>query len=120
MTTTFEETAATSETTTADETPTARPGTEAFDEVLRQTIGGMDAKQVFGQPIESDGALFLPVAKGRGGGGAGGDNAGNGGVGQNGHTGGDGSAGIGGAGGAGGTGSSGSVTTADTSRRRWK
>ena len=79
MTTTFEETAATSETTTADETPTARPGTEAFDEILRQTIGGMDAKQVFGQPIERDGALFLPVAKVRGGGGAGGDNAGNGG-----------------------------------------
>jgi uncharacterized spore protein YtfJ len=79
MTTTFEETAAMSDAGSTSETSTARPGTEAFDEILRQTIGGMDAKQVFGQPIERDGVLFLPVAKVRGGGGAGGDNAGNGG-----------------------------------------
>lgn len=79
MTTTFEEKAAASETGTAGDSPMVRPGTEAFDEVIRQTIGGMDAKQVFGEPIERDGALFVPAAKVRGGGGAGGDNAGNGG-----------------------------------------
>lgn len=79
MTTTFEETAATRDAGSAEEVPMVRPGTEAFDELIRRTIGGMEAKQVFGTPIERDGALFLPAAKVRGGGGAGGDNAGNGG-----------------------------------------
>ena len=59
----------------------ATTGTQAVDEVIRRTIGGMQAKQVFGEPIERDGALFIPAAKVRGGGGGGGDNAGNGGAG---------------------------------------
>ena len=56
-----------------------RTGSETLDEVIRRTIGGMDAKQVFGAPIERDGVLFVPAAKVRGGGGAGGDTEGNGG-----------------------------------------
>jgi uncharacterized spore protein YtfJ len=66
--------------TKAGETDTkGRTGSETLDEVIRRTIGGMDAKQVFGAPIERDGALFVPTAKVRGGGGAGGDTEGNGG-----------------------------------------
>ena len=56
-----------------------RTGSETLDEVIRRTIGGMEAKQVFGAPIERDGVLFVPAAKVRGGGGAGGDTEGNGG-----------------------------------------
>ena len=56
-----------------------RTGSETLDEVIRRTIGGMDAKQVFGAPIERDGVLCVPAAKVRGGGGAGGDTEGNGG-----------------------------------------
>ena len=48
-----------------------RTGSETLDEVIRRTIGGMDAKQVFGAPIERDGVLFVPAAKVRGGGGFG-------------------------------------------------
>ena len=46
---------------------------------MRQTIDGMQPKQVFGEPIEQDGTIFLPAAKVRGGGGGGGDTEGNGG-----------------------------------------
>jgi uncharacterized spore protein YtfJ len=56
-----------------------RTGPETLDEVIRRTIGGMEAKQIFGAPIERDGVVYLPAAKVRGGGGAGGDNEGNGG-----------------------------------------
>src|SRR4029079_10594039 len=56
-----------------------RTGSETLDEGIRRTIAGMDAKQVFGAPIERDGVLFVPAAKVRGGGGAGGDTEGNGG-----------------------------------------
>ena len=54
-------------------------GSQTLDEVIRRTIGGMEAKQVFGAPIEREGVLYLPAAKVRGGGGAGGDTEGNGG-----------------------------------------
>lgn len=56
-----------------------RTGSQTLDEVIRRTIGGMEAKQVFGAPIEREGVLYLPAAKVRGGGGAGGDTEGNGG-----------------------------------------
>lgn len=44
-------------------------------------LEGMHVKRVFGDPIERDGALFIPAAKVRGGGGGGGDTEGNGGAG---------------------------------------
>ena len=44
-------------------------------------LEGMHVKRVFGEPIERDGALFIPAAKVRGGGGGGGDTEGNGGAG---------------------------------------
>jgi uncharacterized spore protein YtfJ len=44
-------------------------------------LEGMHVKRVFGEPIERDGALFVPTAKIRGGGGGGGDAEGNGGAG---------------------------------------
>ena len=65
--------------TATEPTPSGRTGAETLDEVIRRTIGGMEAKQVFGAPIERDGVLFVPAAKVRGGGGAGGDTEGNGG-----------------------------------------
>ena len=46
---------------------------------MRQTIDGMQPKQVYGEPIERDGTIFLPAAKVRGAGGGGGDTEGNGG-----------------------------------------
>ena len=45
------------------------------------TLEGMHVRRVFGEPIERDGALFIPAAKIRGGGGGGGDTEGNGGAG---------------------------------------
>jgi uncharacterized spore protein YtfJ len=54
-------------------------GTGSVQELIRRTIEGMQAKQVFGEPIERDGVTFLPAAKVRGGGGIGGDTDGNGG-----------------------------------------
>jgi uncharacterized spore protein YtfJ len=48
---------------------------------IQNVIDGMHPKQVFGEPIERDGVVFLPAAKVRGGGGGGGDTAGNGGAG---------------------------------------
>jgi uncharacterized spore protein YtfJ len=46
---------------------------------MERTIESMQPKQVFGEPIERDGAIFLPAAHVRGGGGGGGDTEGNGG-----------------------------------------
>jgi uncharacterized spore protein YtfJ len=65
--------------TPSDAAGLSRTGNEKLDEVIRRTIGGMEAKQVFGAPIEREGVLYLPAAKVRGGGGAGGDTEGNGG-----------------------------------------
>jgi uncharacterized spore protein YtfJ len=48
-------------------------------EIMERTIEGMDPGHVFAEPIERDGALYLPVAKVAGGGGGGGDTDGNGG-----------------------------------------
>ena len=48
---------------------------------MESTLQGMNPKQVFGEPIERDGAVFLPAARVRGGGGGGGDTEGNGGAG---------------------------------------
>jgi len=45
------------------------------------TLDALHVRRVFGEPIERDGALFIPAAKVRGGGGGGGDNQGNGGSG---------------------------------------
>ena len=42
--------------------------TSNLQEIMRRTIDGMEPKHVFGEPIERDGALFLPVAKVTGGG----------------------------------------------------
>lgn len=53
--------------------------TSSLQEIMQRTIDGMEPHHVFGQPIERDGALFLPVAKVTGGGGSGGDTEGNGG-----------------------------------------
>ena len=50
-------------------------------EAMNSTIEGMQPRQVFREPIERDGAVFLPAAKVRGGGGGGGDTEGNGGAG---------------------------------------
>ncbi len=48
-------------------------------DTMRQTIEGMQPTQVFGEPIERDGTIFLPAAKVRGGGGGGNDSEGSGG-----------------------------------------
>ena len=53
--------------------------TDTLQQVMERTIEGMHPRQVFGEPIERDGAIFLPAAKVVGGGGGGGDTAGNGG-----------------------------------------
>ena len=63
----------------AESISTATTGTQGVQELIRRTIEGMRATQVFGEPIERDGATFLPAAKVRGGGGSGGDTEGNGG-----------------------------------------
>jgi uncharacterized spore protein YtfJ len=55
--------------------------TNVLKEAMNSTIEGMQPRQVFGEPIERDGAVFLPAAKVRGGGGGGGDTEGNGGAG---------------------------------------
>ena len=52
--------------------------TSNLQEIMQRTIAGMEPNHVFGEAIERDGALFLPVAKVTGGGG-GGDTDGNGG-----------------------------------------
>jgi uncharacterized spore protein YtfJ len=49
---------------------------ETLQDIMQRTIAGMDPGHVFAEPIERDGALFLPVAKVGGGGGGGGDNEG--------------------------------------------
>jgi uncharacterized spore protein YtfJ len=53
--------------------------TSVIQDTMQRTIDGMHPKQVYGEPIERDGVIYLPAAKVRGGGGAGGDTAGNGG-----------------------------------------
>ncbi len=53
--------------------------TSNLQEIMQRTISGMEPGHVFAEPIERDGALFLPVAKVAGGGGGGNDTDGNGG-----------------------------------------
>lgn len=53
--------------------------TNNLQEIMQRTIAGMEPGHVFGEPIERDGAMFLPVAKVAGGGGGGNDTEGNGG-----------------------------------------
>jgi uncharacterized spore protein YtfJ len=53
--------------------------TTTVQQIMERTIEGMHPRQVFGEPIERDGAIFLPVAKVVGGGGGGNDTDGNGG-----------------------------------------
>jgi uncharacterized spore protein YtfJ len=53
--------------------------TNNLQDIMQRTIEGMRPNHVFGEPIERDGALFLPAAKVAGGGGGGGDTEGNGG-----------------------------------------
>jgi uncharacterized spore protein YtfJ len=53
--------------------------TSMLQGTMQRTIEGMQPKQVFGEPIERDGVIYLPAAKVRGGGGGGGDTDGNGG-----------------------------------------
>jgi uncharacterized spore protein YtfJ len=53
--------------------------TTALQDTMQRTIDGMQPRQVYAEPIERDGTVFLPAAKVRGGGGAGGDVEGNGG-----------------------------------------
>ena len=53
--------------------------TTTVQQIMERTIEGMHPRQVFGEPIERDGALFIPAAKIRGGAGGGGDPEGNGG-----------------------------------------
>jgi uncharacterized spore protein YtfJ len=50
-------------------------------DTVQRTIDGMQPKQVYAEPIERDGVIFLAAAKVRGGGGGGGDTEGNGGAG---------------------------------------
>jgi uncharacterized spore protein YtfJ len=52
---------------------------ETLQDIMQRTIAGMEPGHVFADPIERDGALFLPVAKVAGGGGGGNDTDGNGG-----------------------------------------
>jgi uncharacterized spore protein YtfJ len=53
--------------------------TSLLQATMQRTIDGMQPKQVFGEPIERDGVIYLPAAKVVGGGGGGGDTDGNGG-----------------------------------------
>ena len=55
--------------------------TNVLNDTVQRTIDGMQPKQVYAEPIERDGVIFLPAAKVRGGGGGGGDTEGNGGAG---------------------------------------
>ncbi len=55
--------------------------TSVVNRAMEQAINGMHVKQVFGEPIERDGVIYLPAPKVRGGGGGGGDTEGNGGAG---------------------------------------
>jgi uncharacterized spore protein YtfJ len=55
--------------------------TNVLTDTVQRTIDGMQPKQVFAEPIERDGVIYLPAAKVRGGGGGGGDTEGNGGAG---------------------------------------
>jgi uncharacterized spore protein YtfJ len=55
--------------------------TSVVQESMSRTIEAIQGKLVYGEPIERDGATFLPAAKVRGGGGGGGDTEGNGGAG---------------------------------------
>ena len=48
---------------------------------VTNTLDAMHVRRVFGEPIERDGALYIPAARVRGGGGGGGDTEGNGGAG---------------------------------------
>ena len=50
-----------------------------LDTTMEQVRDAMEIRHVFGEPVERDGALFLPAAKVRGAGGGGGDSVGNGG-----------------------------------------
>jgi hypothetical protein len=58
---------------------TATAGSATVQELMKRTLEGMQPKQVFGDPIERDGVLYLPAAKVRGGGGGGNDTEGAGG-----------------------------------------
>ena len=51
------------------------------DEILGGARDAMTVKRVFGDPIESEGVMIVPVAKVGGGGGGGGDDTNNGGAG---------------------------------------
>jgi uncharacterized spore protein YtfJ len=55
--------------------------TSVAQSVVSDALEGMHVRRVFAEPIERDGALFIPAAKVRGGGGGGGDTDGNGGAG---------------------------------------
>ncbi|HSI99548.1 MAG TPA: sporulation protein [Patescibacteria group bacterium] len=55
--------------------------TNVANETITSTLDALHVKRVFGEPIERDGALFIPAAKVRGAGGGGGDTQGNGGSG---------------------------------------
>jgi uncharacterized spore protein YtfJ len=55
--------------------------TNVAQQTMTSTLDALHVKRVFGEPIERDGALFIPAAKVRGGGGGGGDTQGNGGAG---------------------------------------
>ncbi len=55
--------------------------TDVLQTAMNRTVEGMQPKQVFGEPIERDGTIYLPAAKVRGGGGGGGDTEGSSGAG---------------------------------------
>ena len=55
--------------------------TNVLTDTVQRTVDGMQPRQVFAEPIERDGVIYLPAAKVRGGGGGGGDTEGNGGAG---------------------------------------
>ncbi len=54
--------------------------TNVLNDTVQRTIDGMQPRQVYAEPIERDGVVFLAAAKVRGGGGGGGDAEGNGGA----------------------------------------
>jgi uncharacterized spore protein YtfJ len=51
------------------------------ESTVANSLDAMHVRRVFGEPIERDGALYIPAARVRGGGGGGGDTEGNGGAG---------------------------------------
>ena len=55
--------------------------TNVLTDTVQRTVDAMQPRQVFAEPIERDGVIYLPAAKVRGGGGGGGDSEGNGGAG---------------------------------------